>query len=324
MKALSRIIAAAGCVAVAVAAAGCSGGDLGSAASDKTSAPAAATSDEARGDFEQLGVDASTLGISPSVYVDKVHKPGFQLDQPEPGDEVAVIVTDMGEITLRLFPEQAPKTVTNFVNLAREGKYDGTSIDLVLCDSLIQGGVIGSDPSHPNGLSSFGDEFEDEFSTSLLNLRGAVAMSNPLRDCNGSQFFINQTSAQAFAEGGGWAALEKRWGDVKSKLLSYKDSSLLSAYIEENGDRFLNTDCIPGSIRELYTQNGGNPAFDGTYNAADRGCTVFAQVCAGMETVDRIARVSVDEDGAPIAGIEIKTIRIEPFEPAAEETAPAA
>ena len=59
--------------------------------------------------------------------------------------------------------EQAPKTVTNFLNLAREGKYDGTTFFRVIDDFIIQGGHCGNDPESPNGVSSYGAQFDDEF-----------------------------------------------------------------------------------------------------------------------------------------------------------------
>lgn len=313
MKIVSKAIGALLCAAMAAAVllTGCTGEESSAASHDEpvVTAPVS-TADEAIGGLTALGIDPSMLGIDPDIYDDKTHKPGFQLEPPQEGDEVAVIVTNYGDITLRLFPEQAPKTVTNFVNLAKDGKYNGTAFHRVINDFMIQGGHVGTDPDQPNGMSSYGDEFEDEFSNSLFNLRGAVSMASSAKDSNGSQFFINQTTPEAFKANGGWGAYDTLWGNIKTQLLNYKDSNLLSAFVEENGDKFINTDTISKTVKQLYVDNGGNPNLDGVNNAADRGNTVFAQVIDGMDVVDKIAAVTVNEDGVPAEDVVIKRIEI--------------
>ena len=58
-----------------------------------------------------------------TVYTDKDY--GFQLEKPTAGDTIAVMHTSMGDISLRLFPEAAPKAVENFTTHAKEGYYNG-------------------------------------------------------------------------------------------------------------------------------------------------------------------------------------------------------
>ena len=100
----------------------------------------------------------------------------------------AVIKTNRGEITVQLFPELAPKTVKNFIELAKKGYYDGVIFHRVFPDFMIQGG----DPTGTGmgGESIYGESFEDEFSRELFNLRGALSMANSGPNTNGSQFFI--------------------------------------------------------------------------------------------------------------------------------------
>lgn len=100
----------------------------------------------------------------------------------------AQLVTSMGDITLALFPELAPKTVENFTTLAQQGYYDGVTFHRVIPDFMIQGG----DPtgSGSGGESIWGHPFADEFSDQLFNLRGALSMANAGPNTNGSQFFI--------------------------------------------------------------------------------------------------------------------------------------
>lgn len=89
------------------------------------------------------------------------------------------------EFVVQLFPEQAPVTVNNFVFLAREGFYDGTTFHRVLDDFMAQGG----DPTG-TGMGGPGYQFEDEFSDLTFDRAGLLAMANAGPNTNGSQFFI--------------------------------------------------------------------------------------------------------------------------------------
>lgn len=111
-----------------------------------------------------------------------------QLDLKNAKGPKATIKTNHGDIVVQLFPEQAPKTVENFVALAEKGYYNGVIFHRVIPDFMIQGG----DPTGTGmgGESSFGGNFADEFSPELFNINGALSMANAGPDTNGSQFFI--------------------------------------------------------------------------------------------------------------------------------------
>jgi cyclophilin family peptidyl-prolyl cis-trans isomerase len=96
----------------------------------------------------------------------------------------AVLHTNHGAIELELYPEDAPKTVENFVKLSRDGFYDGLIFHRVIPDFMIQGG----DPSG-DGTGGPGYTFEDEPNEHRV-MRGALAMANAGPNTNGSQFFI--------------------------------------------------------------------------------------------------------------------------------------
>lgn len=115
-----------------------------------------------------------------------------QIDRPLAGETVAVMHTTLGDISIRLFAEKAPKTVENFVTHAKNGYYDGLIFHRVIKDFMIQGG----DPTGTGcgGESIWGPKFEDEFDVDLHNLRGALSMANAGPNTNGSQFFIVQAS----------------------------------------------------------------------------------------------------------------------------------
>lgn len=99
----------------------------------------------------------------------------------------ATFKTNRGEFVIELFAKQAPITVNNFVFLAREGYYDGTSFHRVIRDFMVQGG----DPTG-SGRGGPGYKFNDE--KGALNLRhdsaGTFSMANAGPNTNGSQFFI--------------------------------------------------------------------------------------------------------------------------------------
>jgi len=87
---------------------------------------------------------------------------------------------------VQLFDDQAPKTVNNFVFLAQNGFYNGTTFHRVLDGFMAQGG----DPTG-TGMGGPGYQFEDEFSPDLTFDRpGLLAMANSGPNTNGSQFFI--------------------------------------------------------------------------------------------------------------------------------------
>jgi len=96
----------------------------------------------------------------------------------------ATLHTKKGAIAVELFDEDAPKTVENFVKLARDGFYDRVIFHRVIPDFMIQGG----DPTG-TGTGGPGYTFEDEFNQHKV-IRAALAMANAGPNTNGSQFFI--------------------------------------------------------------------------------------------------------------------------------------
>ena len=117
----------------------------------------------------------------------------MQLAAPEKGDLMATLRTNMGDITFKLFPEKAPKTVENFTTHVKDGYYNGIIFHRVIKDFMIQGG----DPTGTGcgGESIWGKPFKDEFCLELRNYRGALSMANAGPGTNGSQFFIVQCPA---------------------------------------------------------------------------------------------------------------------------------
>ncbi len=107
----------------------------------------------------------------------------------------ATLHTNHGAIELELYPDDAPKTVENFVKLARDGFYDGVIFHRVIPDFMIQGGC-----PEGTGTGGPGYTFEDEFNEHKV-VRGALAMANAGPNTNGSQFFIVTTEAAPWLDG---------------------------------------------------------------------------------------------------------------------------
>ena len=118
-----------------------------------------------------------------------------KLDLPQLSDKVAddeylvELVTTEGSVKIKLFPEQAPKAVENFVTHAKEGYYKDTPFHRVMKDFMIQGGDPKGDGT--GGESIWNKGFKTEISNQLYNIRGALSMArSESRSSNGSQFFI--------------------------------------------------------------------------------------------------------------------------------------
>jgi peptidyl-prolyl cis-trans isomerase B (cyclophilin B) len=107
----------------------------------------------------------------------------------------ATLQTNHGAIAIELFDDDAPKTVENFLKLARDGFYNGVIFHRVIPDFMVQGG----DPTG-TGSGGPGYQFEDEFNDNKV-VRGALAMANAGPNTNGSQFFIVTTEAASWLDG---------------------------------------------------------------------------------------------------------------------------
>ena len=148
----------------------------------------------------------------------------------------AVIETNKGTINLRLFDEQAPITVGNFVNLARRGYYNNLKFHRVIPDFMIQGGCPAGD-----GRGGPGYKFQDEFVTELRhNKPGIFSMANAGPQTNGSQFFITHV-ATPWLDG-----KHTVFGEVASEI----DQNVVNQIAQ--GDK-ISSILIEGEIEELMT-----------------------------------------------------------------------
>ena len=273
--------------------------------------PGAPSSDAA----SAIPYEEPTQNEATDVYADQDY--GFQLEDPEDGEEVAVLHTTYGDIAIRLFPEAAPKTVENFTTHIREGYYDDVSFYRVVEDFIMQSG----DPTGTGrgGESIWDENFENEFDKKLLNLRGALSMINTgAIKGNSSQFCINQ------AKPGGEYDKEYYAGTPEKYEENYAEAAAsYRAYYESYKDKLTGFDswedffhsqyfmapipsAVPDEVWELYEKIGGSISLDGQWSSYG-GHTVFGQVFRGMDVVDAIGAVEVDDEQMPTTPVRIKS-----------------
>ncbi|MFH1188026.1 MAG: peptidylprolyl isomerase [bacterium] len=114
----------------------------------------------------------------------------------------ALIKTNLGDIKVKFYNEESPKTVNNFLSLAKEGFYSGTKFHRVKKDFMIQGGDPNTkdDDWSNDGTGGPGYKFEDEFNANKL-VKGSFAMANAGPNTNGSQFFIVTADVTPWLDG---------------------------------------------------------------------------------------------------------------------------
>lgn len=252
-----------------------------------------------------------------TAYPDKAV--GFQLELPAEGETVAIMHTSMGDIYLRLFKEAAPKAVENFLTLSSQGYYNGLTFHRVIKDFMIQGGDPNGDGT--GGKSIYTDNekgtFKDEFDEKLLNLRGSLSMANSGTDSNGSQFFINQATADDFKTRDTYTdeAVNEIYKKAYDQYAEYYGDSFTQQYgnweafkKETNPETYIYK-WIPDEVWDIYEKTGGNISLDGAWRKTG-GHTVFGQVFRGMKVVDAIAAVEVDDNNKPTKNVLVKTIEV--------------
>lgn len=193
-----------------------------------------------------------------------------------------IVVKDFGTMKIKLFPEQAPKAVENFVTHAKEGYYDNVTFHRVIEEFMIQGGD--PDGTGMGGQSIWGSSFEDEFSDDLNPYRGALCMANSGANTNGSQFFIVQAN-------------EEEVNRLQSLVLERYGLGMID-YVAQG----YNTTITQKEL-DNYLLYGGTPWLT-------RHHTVFGQLYEGFDVLDAIATTTTNESGVPMTPVVIETIRI--------------
>ena len=146
-------------------------------------------------DTTEQATEAASI---PVVSSPEPEKEKAKDDYKENAVHAVMKLTNGDEIELELYPEAAPLTVDNFVNLAKNGFYDGTIIHRVVKDFIIQGGGYDAEYNRKTGASEIKGEFlSNGFKNSIKHERGVISMARIGTDPDSasSQFFIMQKAA---------------------------------------------------------------------------------------------------------------------------------
>lgn len=191
----------------------------------------------------------------------------YQYVVPEEGDLCAdIFILDYGHIYVKLFRDDAPYAVENFVNKANDDEYDGTLITQAVRDYYLQGGkpIEGSKIKEE---SIWGGGFSNEISERLFPTRGALCMANQGVDgTNAMQFFIVANSPETVQ--GLEGPIYDRYG---MSLLEYLKNNYNTELNSEQLERFINY----GGAPWIYGHN-----------------TVFGQVYKGFDVLDEVIRAA--------------------------------
>lgn len=196
--------------------------------------------------------------------------------------EIVELHTSMGNMYLWLY-DKTPQHKANFLKLAKEGFYDSLLFHRVIRDFMVQGGDPNSKDSTQKqmfGQGGPGYTLPAEFDTTLIHKKGALAAArmpdkmNPEKASSGSQFYI-----------------------VQGKIQSDEQLSQLQNYIR-NSTPYKNF-TYTQEMRNAYTSVGGTPHLDMQY-------TIFGEVIAGLDVVDKIAATPTGKNDIPDKPVVMK------------------
>lgn len=304
------------------------GGGSSSSSKETSEAPSSQENSTAESSEPQSSSEPETVEVpqvaqeDPATFAQKFQDlyagEGEYADLP-----VLTMETTMGTIKIRLFPDQAPKTVENIITHAKNGYYNGLTFHRVINDFMIQGGDPNGDGT--GGESAFGAAFEDEFSDLAHNFRGSLSMANAGYGTNGSQFFIVQ-SKDPYS--GQWSQaneenylltmyLNREVYNATMKLQAAaqqgKSEEELQALMDSLNQELAQKqrDGVPDDYRQMmapvmekYKNEGGTPHLDYKH-------TVFGYVIEGMDVVDAIAAVETDGSDKPVVDVVINQMTVE-------------
>ncbi len=180
-----------------------------------------------------------------------------------------LIHTDFGDIKVALYND-TPKHRDNFIQLAKDGFFNGSVFHRVIKGFMIQGG------GPPAGVPEMSARIPAEFVPAHIHKKGALCAArmgdqvNPKKESSGSQFYI--------VEG----------APVTAQQLDQFDQKRAVKYTPEQ--------------RAIYTSVGGTPFLDGDY-------TVFGEVVEGLDVFDKIAAVQTGPGDRPVKEIKM-TVKV--------------
>ena len=245
--------------------------------------------------------------------------------------KVVEISTNLGTMKFMLY-DDTPKHRDAFIELAKEGYYNGTLFYRVIQDFLIQGGSKSSRGAAPGKRIGYGDPdktVDDEILSKYFHKKGALCAprqpdeTNPFKQSDISQFFIVKGRAHTI---GGLDTMELAVNrpirnkivnstmtpEVREELKQLRDDNKVDEFrmLAEQIRAKIETEysLSPGVLefsaaqREAYTTVGGYPDLDGKY-------TIFGECVSGFEVIDKIAALKTDSNNRPFNDVKI-TVKI--------------
>ena len=246
---------------------------------------------------------------------------------------IVEIKTNLGTMKFKLY-DDTPKHRDAFIKLGNEGYYDGTLFYRVIQNFLIQGGSKSSRNAPPGKRIGYGDPehtVDDEIQDHYFHKKGALCAPrqpdevNPFKQSDISQFYI--VKGQVFTEGqldtmemAANRPIRKKitnqiyTPEIREQLKKLKVEKKVEEFreiadrikndIESHYELNSNTLHFSEAQRKAYTTVGGYPDLDGKY-------TVFGQCISGLDVVDKIAALTVDENNRPLKDVVIEVNVIE-------------
>lgn len=252
----------------------------------------------------------------------------FSIQSASSQTTTVLISTNLGDMKFRLY-DDTPKHRNAFIELAKEGYYDGTLFYRVLQDYLIQGGSKSSKNAAPGKRIGYGDPdktVDDEILPHHFHKKGALCAPrqpdevNIFKQSDISQFFI--VKGKVYSTGQidtmelavnkpirNEIAQRIMTTEVREKLNELREAKKVDEFrllAQEITDKIdaqysLNPNILEFSDeqRKAYTTIGGSPELDGHY-------TVFGECISGFDTIDKIAALKTDENDRPFTDVKIK------------------
>lgn len=241
---------------------------------------------------------------------------------------VVEVSTNLGNMQFRLY-DDTPKHRDAFIELAKEGYYNGTLFYRVIQDFLIQGGSKSSKDAPPGKRIGYGDPdktVDDEIRSNHFHKKGALCAPrqpdevNPFHQSDISQFYIVKGSVYTMGELDTMEIAVNRpirnkivqkylTNEVREELAKLKEEKKVEEFREIatkvkdqiEAEYNLNPEKLEFSQaqREAYTTIGGYPDLDGEY-------TIFGECISGFETIDKIAALKTDKNNRPFTDVKIK------------------
>ncbi len=198
------------------------------------------------------------------------------------GDKYAVIkIKDYGDITIKLFPDAAPKGVANFEKLANEGFYTGKNFHRIIEGFMAQGGAANDEQTV--------EQFGIETNYNMRHFYGAFCYANAMGN-NSTQFYIVNNKEPQDLSNYSISKLENNITAYENMASNYEKGTQEHTYYSYQADFYRQTkDFFEKNTDEIaakYKEKGGTPSLDGNY-------TVFGQTVDGFDVLDKISAVDV-------------------------------